>query len=192
MLILHLAMRVLIYSRYRVIAESLALLVRACGFESCMEQGSQVDAALYDLIDDLPPYPPPPSCPTLALISNEKVFAISLLKQGYRGYLGSGDDGEVLKRALEAVQHVEMWATRTALTEVFDSLTGVHQITPRETDVLSLLGKGLSNRAIAKQLGITERTVKAHVSRLLQKYGARSRSELLVQLYRRPRASAAD
>jgi DNA-binding NarL/FixJ family response regulator len=51
-------------------------------------------------------------------------------------------------------------------------------ITPRELDVLALLGKGMSNKAIARQLGIRERTVKNHTSSLMEKLGLGSRAQV--------------
>jgi DNA-binding CsgD family transcriptional regulator len=51
-------------------------------------------------------------------------------------------------------------------------------LSPRERDVLRLVASGARNRAIAERLGITENTVKFHVSNLLRKAGAVSRSEL--------------
>jgi DNA-binding NarL/FixJ family response regulator len=50
-------------------------------------------------------------------------------------------------------------------------------LTPRETEVLTLLGQGLSNRAIAKQLVVTEKTVKTHVGAILAKLGVASRTQ---------------
>ncbi|MER7195470.1 response regulator transcription factor [Streptomyces flaveolus] len=48
-------------------------------------------------------------------------------------------------------------------------------LTPREIEVFFLLGAGASNRSIATRLGITERTVKAHVARIMNKVGVESR-----------------
>lgn len=53
-------------------------------------------------------------------------------------------------------------------------------VTPREADVLDLVGEGLSNRAIAERLFLSERTVEQHVGVLKQKLGARSRAQLAV------------
>ena len=50
-------------------------------------------------------------------------------------------------------------------------------LTPREAEILALITEGLSNRAIAKQLVITERTVKSHVSKILAKLNVSSRTE---------------
>ena len=51
----------------------------------------------------------------------------------------------------------------------------IDALSQREQDVLRLLGRGLENRAIAKALGIAERTVKQHVTRILTKLGCQSR-----------------
>ena len=50
-------------------------------------------------------------------------------------------------------------------------------LTPRETEVLRLLADGLGNKGIGRRLGISEHTVKAHVSAILGKLGAASRAE---------------
>jgi DNA-binding CsgD family transcriptional regulator len=50
-------------------------------------------------------------------------------------------------------------------------------LTPREVEVLAAIGNGLSNKAVARQLGISQHTVKFHVEALLRKLGAASRAE---------------
>ena len=50
-------------------------------------------------------------------------------------------------------------------------------LTPREIEVLAAIGNGLSNKAVARQLGISLHTVKFHVEALLRKLGASSRTE---------------
>jgi DNA-binding CsgD family transcriptional regulator len=54
-------------------------------------------------------------------------------------------------------------------------------LTPREIEVLAALGKGLSNKAVARQLGISPHTVKFHVESLFRKLGAGSRAEAVVK-----------
>jgi two-component system nitrate/nitrite response regulator NarL len=58
------------------------------------------------------------------------------------------------------------------------------ELTPREFEVLQLVAEGLSNKAIAYQLGISEHTVKFHVNAILSKLGAQSRTEAVVQATR--------
>jgi DNA-binding NarL/FixJ family response regulator len=54
---------------------------------------------------------------------------------------------------------------------------GLDRLTPREREVLAGLARGLSNRAIADELGITERTARTHVSNILAKLGLTSRTQ---------------
>ena len=54
---------------------------------------------------------------------------------------------------------------------------GIASLTPRERDVLACVAQGLSNRAIADSLGITERTARTHVSNILAKLGLASRTQ---------------
>jgi len=55
--------------------------------------------------------------------------------------------------------------------------TGGPSLTPREREVLQALARGLGNKQIAAQLGVSERTVKFHVSSLFEKLGAGNRTE---------------
>ena len=61
----------------------------------------------------------------------------------------------------------------------FDAMTEreLNLLTPREVEVLAGIGNGLSNKAVARQLGISQHTVKFHVESLLRKLGAASRAE---------------
>ncbi len=54
---------------------------------------------------------------------------------------------------------------------------GLARLTPRETEVLRLLGQGLSNRALAERLFVSEKTVKTHVSSILAKLGLADRTQ---------------
>ena len=54
---------------------------------------------------------------------------------------------------------------------------GLARLTPRETEVLRLLGEGLSNRALAERLFVSEKTVKTHVSSILAKLGLTDRTQ---------------
>jgi DNA-binding NarL/FixJ family response regulator len=54
-------------------------------------------------------------------------------------------------------------------------------LTPRELDVLAAIGAGLSNKAIARQLGISLHTVKFHIESLFRKLGARTRAEAVAK-----------
>lgn len=54
------------------------------------------------------------------------------------------------------------------------------RLTDREKEVLLLLGTGLGNRELARELGIAERTVKAHIARIVEKLGQQTRLQAAV------------
>lgn len=63
--------------------------------------------------------------------------------------------------------------------------TGVETLTAREVEVIGLVAKGTSNKEIAKQLWISETTVKGHLFRAFDKLGARDRTSAVTEALRR-------
>ena len=66
-----------------------------------------------------------------------------------------------------------------------EGLPAPESLTAREGEVLELLAEGLSNRRVAERLGISEHTVKFHVTSIYGKLGASSRAELIRRAARR-------
>jgi DNA-binding NarL/FixJ family response regulator len=106
---------------------------------------------------------------------------------GARAYLDLGAGPRMVREALEVVIAGSIWAPRKLLSKLIDRLlsgeeSGVTNprphLTTREDQVLQLLLLARSNREIALELGIEERTVKAHVGKLMRKVGAENRIEL--------------
>jgi DNA-binding NarL/FixJ family response regulator len=106
---------------------------------------------------------------------------------GARAYLDSAAGPDTVRQAIEVVASGSIWAPRRLLSKLIDRLLKVPDtsltnaplhLTDRERQVLELILMARSNREIARQLGIEERTVKAHVGRLMRKTGAENRIEL--------------
>lgn len=105
------------------------------------------------------------------------------MKAGANGYLLKDADGEALLRAIQTVQ-TGGTPLHPAITDYFlknviqkNGIEKKDQLTLREKEVLRLVAKGLSNKGVAESLRITEGTAKVHISNILGKLNASSRTE---------------
>ena len=125
--------------------------------------------------------------PTLALVRDAET-ALDLLRAGALGVLLRGVDAERLLAALRAVA-TGLGAFDPALLRTLLAARAAPQdgplLTPRETEVLSLMAEGLSNKLIADRLKISEHTAKFHVNAILTKLDAETRTEAVVSAARR-------
>jgi DNA-binding NarL/FixJ family response regulator len=115
---------------------------------------------------------------------------VDLIVAGARAYLDLKAGPEMVHHAVEVVTSGSIWAPRHLLSKLIDRLLGTSdasftnapiRLTDRERQVLELILLACSNREIARQLGIEERTVKSHISRLMRKTGADNRIDLLMR-----------
>ncbi|MEV3859049.1 response regulator transcription factor [Streptomyces sp. NPDC050095] len=111
---------------------------------------------------------------------------LAALGAGARGYLTKNAGRQDIVRALRAAaagqsvldREVQDRLLATVRTGPGPSATSLPQdITPREREVLGLIGQGLPNRAIAERLFISEATVKTHINNLFAKAGIRDRAD---------------
>ena len=120
--------------------------------------------------------------------------ARSELRSGVRAILSRESDPDNVLSAIYAVyDRLVLLSTATAESlaavygdqplEVEDEMS--EEITSRETDVLRMLAEGLVNKEIAARLGISEHTVKFHISSILDKLGASTRAEAVTLGIRR-------
>jgi DNA-binding NarL/FixJ family response regulator len=111
---------------------------------------------------------------------DDKLFAA--LRGGAAGYLLKDVQPTELVRAIRSAHAGESPLSPAVATriveEVAQGATNAHDdLTPRELDVLMLIARGRSNKVIARELGVAEKTVKTHVSHILAKLGVSDRTQ---------------
>jgi DNA-binding NarL/FixJ family response regulator len=122
--------------------------------------------------------------PVISLVSDAEQ-ALEAWNAGARGILSREIDIDDMLPALRAAAKGLVVLDQTVTFSLLSSpprLPGelASEPTERELEVLQLLAKGLTNRAIASQLSISKHTVKFHVNSLLKKFNAQSRTEAVV------------
>ena len=124
--------------------------------------------------------------------SEDEPLVTGAISNGASGYLVHGRFEPDELEAASGPSRAARWCSRPAVTPaVFDALRrapgpandereeGLGSLTAREREVLNLLARGLSNRDIAEELVITNKTVKNHLSRIYEKIGVHSRAEAI-------------
>ncbi|MCY1017766.1 response regulator transcription factor [Pyxidicoccus sp. MSG2] len=174
------------------------LLLVAAGTQAELESaaGEAPDVVLWDTGLHLPEHdarvePPDLGAPVLALVADEAAGEVALTA-GARGLLFRDVGPAPLVAALLAVARgltvfdpglSEVRAAPRAATSPTNT-PGPDSLTPREREVLALLAEGLSNKAIADRLSISEHTAKFHVNAVLAKLGVQRRTEAVVRAAR--------
>jgi DNA-binding NarL/FixJ family response regulator len=127
-------------------------------------------------------------------------LVLNSIVAGARAYLDQNTELEMARTAIEVVASGSIFAPRRLLSKLIDRLlhradtspaNGHTHLTSREQQVLDLLLLARSNREIASQLRIEERTVKAHVGRMMRKNGVENRIELSMNALNQSAASGA-
>jgi DNA-binding NarL/FixJ family response regulator len=124
-------------------------------------------------------------------------FVFAGLKAGGRGYILKESDPETMLRAIRAVAHGESLLSPTVAQKVlrqFAALPGetpagrppwCDDLTEREREVLSLIGQGHSNKEIAGQLCLSEKTVKNHIANIFSKLHISDRTQAVLYAVRK-------
>jgi DNA-binding NarL/FixJ family response regulator len=114
---------------------------------------------------------------------------LKALAAGAKGYVDEAASPAEFVQAIRVVNQGSVWAPRRVMSIFIDRVTsapgkifpaGRVNFTDREKEVLELLVAGRSNREIGQALQIEERTVKAHVAKLMRKVGVQNRIALSV------------
>jgi NarL family two-component system response regulator LiaR len=132
-----------------------------------------------------------PKCRVIVLTSfAEDDRLLPAIQAGAAGYLLKNVQPKELARAIRAAHAGEALldpAVAARLVEAIAQPAGEEprdELTPREREVLELIGQGLSNKRIALQLGVSEKTVKTHVGHVLAKLGVADRTQAALHAMR--------
>jgi DNA-binding NarL/FixJ family response regulator len=115
--------------------------------------------------------------------SAPSIFLIATADSEVCAALPSTIDGELLRAAIRIVAAGFVISDGERASDVPGD--GEAELTPRESEVLSLLMHGLSNKSIARELDISVHTAKFHVASLMAKLGARNRADAIAIAIRR-------
>lgn len=133
---------------------------------------------------------------------------LALFKSGVCGCCRIDIDTQLLKRVVVAVEQGELWIRRSLTPRLLhelgaklpdESASGrrldvarLAELTRREREIALLIGEGGSNKQIARQLAITERTVKAHLTGIFRKLGIGDRLRLALKVRAHPGVEGQD
>jgi len=122
--------------------------------------------------------------------SDDEQHVASALKAGARGYLLKGSGGEEIVQAVRAIAAGDSYVAPNLAARLLckkadkievTAADNHHNLTPREAEVLALLARGLSNKEIARAFSCTERTVKHHMTGIMQKLNVRNRVQAVLK-----------
>ena len=128
-----------------------------------------------------------PSLPVAIVSANDDPVVIRrCVEFGAAGFLPKTLGVEALRAAIASVLAGEMWTppdvelAGTTDAEAAALIRRLATLTPQQVRVLMMLSGGLLNKQIAYELGVSEATIKAHVSAILQKLGVDSRTQAVI------------
>jgi len=180
--------------------------------EQCSPKVLLLDKILFDRIDSQPLRMFRTKLPRVRvlLLGGGDISPDLIREIVYRrvhGYLPASSPPEACLKAIRGVSRGDIWLPRHLLVKVVSdllhifnggnrqpdaALSGdgvVNVLTSREQQIVALLGQGLSNKEIARQLGIMEDTVKKHLQKVFDKLGVRRRSLLVLRQFGRQLAN---
>ena len=128
-----------------------------------------------------------PSVPVIVVSANDDPAAIRrCMEFGASGFIPKTVGIEAMRTAISRVLKGGVWTppdvdlTTGSDAEAAELMARMATLTPQQVRVLMMLSEGLLNKQIAFQLGVSEATVKAHVSAILQKLGVESRTQAVI------------
>lgn len=130
-----------------------------------------------------------PNLPVVVVSATDDSTTIRrALELGASGFISKSASVDEIRRGVRAVLQGDVW-TPPGIDlgsehdqEIAALISRVQTLTPQQGRVLGMLAEGLLNKQIAYELSVSEATIKAHVSAVLQKLGVDSRTQAVIQL----------
>jgi DNA-binding NarL/FixJ family response regulator len=130
-----------------------------------------------------------PEVPVIIVSASDDVGTIRrCMDFGASGYVPKSEPVEHIREAVRRVLAGEIWTppgldlSEASDEKAADLVARLSTLTPQQVRVLMMLGEGLLNKQIAFKLGVSEATIKAHVSAILQKLGVDSRTQAVIAI----------
>jgi DNA-binding NarL/FixJ family response regulator len=128
-----------------------------------------------------------PSVPVIVVSANDDPAAIRrCMEFGASGFIPKTLGVDAMRAAISRILNGGVWTppdvdlSGGSDTEAAELMARMATLTPQQVRVLMMLSEGLLNKQIAYQLSVSEATVKAHVSAILQKLGVESRTQAVI------------
>jgi len=128
-----------------------------------------------------------PQVKTLILtMYNNEAYIKGVMEAGASGYILKNKGSNELIQAIRAVQAGQQYLGDAVKETLVQSMIGqkttsvLTKLTKRETDVLRLIGQGMTTKEMSKQLGIKDSTIETHRQNLKDKLGARDSKQLMI------------
>lgn len=132
-----------------------------------------------------------PALPIIIVSATDDATTIRhAIELGASGFISKSASMETIGEAVHAVLAGDIWTPsdididEARDPEIETLIAKIRTLTPQQTRVLTMLAEGLLNKQIAYELNVSEATVKAHVSAVLQKLGVDSRTQAVILLSR--------
>jgi DNA-binding NarL/FixJ family response regulator len=193
---------VLIGHRHKLVRAGIACMLEVSGFDvkgdagdfgTLQELATEHDADILILHNELPGYSPEAIRTLLAAVPISTVVALAEpdepqslsndMSAGAMGYLSLGLSAEEFVQSLRLLSKGSIVVSGDMADDAKEKMGSVPAERPeddlsnREKEVLDLVARGSTNREIAKELTVTENTIKAHLRRILEKLNLRNRQQ---------------
>jgi len=138
-------------------------------------------------------------CPELQVVmlldTPKPELVIHAFKAGAQGVICRNESSKAVCKCIHAVHRGQVWATHEQLRILLKALRNGSSLSPlvggerdslltnREQEVVRYVARGLTNREIAKQMNLSEHTIKGHLCRIFEKLGVSSRVEVVLYAF---------